>query len=119
MILHATTLYRGGDGKYGLLSSPFHYCLTPFTASLFARPHTTPHLDRGLACVSCESVPYVMDLLGNRGRYHLDGRRVAVRHRNGVRGAKGIFARKQASGGRWKTRAVCPTASRVAANGPR
>ena len=119
MILRGTTLHRDGHGECGLLSSPFHYCLTPFTASLFARPHTTPHLDRGLACVSCETVPYVMDLLGNRGRYHLDGRRVAVRHCNGVRGTKGIFARKQASGGRWKIRAAGPAASRVAANGPR
>ena len=119
MILRGTTLYRDGHGKYGLLSSPFHYCLTPFTASPFARPHTTPHLDRGLACVSCESVPYVMDVLGNRGRHHLDGRRVAVRHYNAVRATKGIFARKETTGHRWKTRAACPTASRVTANEPR
>ena len=148
MILRGAPSHCDGHGRCGFLSPACYHWLTPFITSPFcffrhgldstppehsiSVPGEWPCVIRqnpigwshglekkGLACVSCESVPYVMDVLGNRGRHHLDGRRVAVRHYNAVRATNGIFARKETTGHRWKTRAACPTASRVTANEPR
>ena len=101
MILRGAPIHRDGHGECGLLSPAFHHGLTPFIASPLAQQSRQPHaafrqlsvpvrhaaeshrlvtrlVKERLACVSCERVPYVMDGLGNSGRNHLAGRRVAV-----------------------------------------
>ena len=101
MILRGAPIHRDGHGKCGLLSPAFHHGLTPFIAAPLAQQSRHPHVafrqpsvavrdtaeshrlvtglwKKGLACASCERVPYVMDGLGNRGRDHLTGRLVPV-----------------------------------------
>lgn len=41
-----------------------------------------------------------MDVLGNRGGYHLAGRRVAVFNSDDLRGIEGIFAHNKTAGQR-------------------
>jgi hypothetical protein len=92
MVLSGTPIHRDAADRSGLLSHPVHNCLTFFITSPF--PDRTPdHISmRGLACVACESVPYVMDLLGNRGRHHLDSRRVPLCGADALRATDWIFA---------------------------
>jgi len=95
MFFRGAPIHRDGHGKCGLLSPAFHHGLTPFIASPLAQQSRQPQPSvavrhtaavdwshglwkKGLACVSCERVPYVMDGLGNRGRDHLTGRLVPV-----------------------------------------
>ena len=53
MILRGATIHRDGHGKCGLLSAPFHFCLTPYRRSFIRRPpstlqqHASPYLDFG------------------------------------------------------------------------
>jgi hypothetical protein len=97
MFFRGAPIHRDGHGKCGLLSPAFHHGLTPLSLLLRwlnSRVNRNPAwpcvirqnpIDwshglwkKGLACVSCERVPYVMDGLGNRGRDHLTGRLVPV-----------------------------------------
>jgi hypothetical protein len=64
-------------------------------------------LKKRLACASCESVPYAVDGLGNRGRNHFTGRSVAVFHSDTVCPADGIVASRQATGWFGQARAAC------------
>ena len=104
MFFRGAPIHRDGHGKCGLLSPAFHHGLTPLSLLLRwlnSRVNRNPAwpcvirqnpIDwshglwkKGLACVSCERVPYVMDGLGNRGRDHLTGRRVAVFYSDDLR----------------------------------
>ena len=145
MILRGAPSHCDGHGRCGFLSPAFYHCLTPFITSPFCffrqgLDSTPPeHLEfrttrvavrhrkdpigwshglekKGLACVSCERVSYVMDGLGHRGRDHHTGRRIAVFYSDALCETERINAAHRKTTGASKARASGPAASRVGRN---
>ena len=142
MILRGAPSHCDGHRRCGFLSPTFYHCFTPFIASPFC--FLSPWLDsaqsisvprvwpcvigqnpigwshgsekKGLACVSCERVSYVMDGLGDRGRDHHTGRRIAVFYSDALCETERINAAHWKTTGASKARADCPAASRVGRN---
>jgi hypothetical protein len=145
MILRGAPSHCDGHGRCGFLSPAFYHWFIAFITSPFcffrqgldrtppehsiSVPRAWPCVigqnpigwshgleKKGLACVSCERVSYVMDGLGHRGGDHHTGRHIAVFYSDTLCETERINAAHWKTTGASKARAGCPAASRVGRN---